>query len=174
MIALDISPGLFRSFRIESLPWYDEELDEVVRSDHEQKIKTHLAHPIYASDLDPEMITLSEQNAHRMNVRDYITFRIGDAHTLIESDRSAHTYIGSVNNPPYGDRMEVSENVSRFMSILLESDDVFGGFISNSEADYQRWGRIAPKNRKLQHGGKLAYFYYRPWQKSNVKKEERK
>ena len=125
MIALDISPGLFRSFRIESLPWYDADLDEAVRSDHEQKIKAHPTHPIYASDIDPEMITLSKQNAHRMNVRDHISFRVGDAYTLLEADKQKHLYIGSINNPPYGDRMDISENVPRFIDSLLKSEGVF-------------------------------------------------
>lgn len=120
------------------------------------------------------MVTLAQSNAHRMNVRDHITFRTGDACELIKQDQKLHSYFGSVSNPPYGDRMETTKQIADFITILFGSENIFGGFISNSESDYQQWSKIATKNRKLQHGGKLAYFYYHPLQKNFVKKEERK
>lgn len=112
------------------------------------------------------MITISQSNAHRANVRDHITFRIGDAPQLLSSDLSDGSYIGSVVNPPYGDRMHETESTERFLTSFFDSSQVFGGFISNSERDYARWSKVAKKNRKLQHGGKMAYFYYQPLQKA--------
>jgi putative N6-adenine-specific DNA methylase len=65
MMARGIAPGLFRGFRIEELPCFSESLLENVRAEAEKKIYPSGSYTIIASDIEPEMIRISEENARR-------------------------------------------------------------------------------------------------------------
>ena len=65
MIARNIAPGLFRSFRIEELPFHDTDLLEKVRKRAEEKIYPSGSYTLIGQDIDPDMIRISEENARR-------------------------------------------------------------------------------------------------------------
>ncbi len=65
MLARNIAPGLFRSFRIEELPFHDAELLEQVREQAEKKIYPSGSYTIHARDIDPAMISVARENARR-------------------------------------------------------------------------------------------------------------
>ena len=78
MIARNIAPGLFRSFRIEELPFFDEERLENTRAEAEKKIYPSGKYTVLASDIEPEMVRIAEENARRAGVAGDIHFSVGN------------------------------------------------------------------------------------------------
>ncbi len=65
MMARNIAPGLFRSYRIEELPLHNTVLLESVRANAEKKIYPSGGYTIHASDIDPAMVQIARENARR-------------------------------------------------------------------------------------------------------------
>ena len=78
MMARNIAPGLFRSFRIEELPFHNATLLESVRANAEKKIYPSGDYTIHASDIDPAMIQIARENARRAGVAEDIVFSVGN------------------------------------------------------------------------------------------------
>ena len=83
MIARRIAPGLFRGFRIASLPWHDEEIFDDVLDQAEGAIlpvdqckNGDKPIKIFASDSDASMQAVALSNARRALVADMIEWRI--------------------------------------------------------------------------------------------------
>jgi len=94
MIARNIAPGIQRHFRIESLPFHDRTLFETVKSEAKNKSYPSGKYQIYASDIDPEMIRIAQENAKRAGVEKDIIFEVGN---FLENRKQAIT----ITNPPY-------------------------------------------------------------------------
>lgn len=67
-----------------------------------------------------------------------------------------------MTNPPYGERIDVDEEISDFYEKFVkffENQNISGGFIT-SYAEAEKWlPRTKWKNRKLYNGGLPARFY---------------
>jgi putative N6-adenine-specific DNA methylase len=66
---------------------------------------------IFASDSDAFMQTIALSNARRALVADMIEWRTGSFETLSRDDLALGQPIHWVSNPPYGDRMELSDDL---------------------------------------------------------------
>ena len=78
MIARNIPPGLTRHFRVESLPFHDRSLFELVKTEAKSKSYPSGKYRVYASDIDPEMIRIARENADRAGVGEDIVFEVKD------------------------------------------------------------------------------------------------
>ena len=166
MIARRIAPGLFRGFRISSLPWHDDGiLDEVLDKAEatilpiDQCRNGDKVIKIFASDSDAFMQTIALSNARRALVADMIEWRTGSFETLSRDDLALGQPIHWVSNPPYGDRMELSDDLRWSLIDFLKHPLTRGGIIMADEYVHEELRRISFKNRKFNQGGMNAYFY---------------
>lgn len=166
MIARRIAPGLFRWFRIASLPWHDEEmLDEVLDKAEgailpiDQCKNGDKPIKIFASDSDASMQAVALSNARRALVADMIEWRTGSFEILSRGDLSMGQPLHWVSNPPYGDRMELSDDLRWALIDFLKHPLTRGGIIMADEHIHEELRRISFKNRKFNQGGMNAYFY---------------
>lgn len=78
MMARNIPPGLARSFRIESLPFYDISLLREVKLEAKAKIYPSGNYKIFASDKDHGLVKIAYENARRAGVEKDIEFSSED------------------------------------------------------------------------------------------------
>lgn len=67
---------MFRNFAFQRFARYDQSLFEKELASAKSKVMTAKQHTIVASDIDPTMISIAQENAKHAGVEDYITFEI--------------------------------------------------------------------------------------------------
>jgi putative N6-adenine-specific DNA methylase len=107
---------------------------------------------VWASDIDNEMLKLSDANARRAGVLKNIKIFMADARKIEKPDRRGTI----VCNPPYGERMlEISE-AERLYREIGKNFSRFGMwqiYILSASENFERlYGRRADKIRKLYNG----------------------
>ncbi|MBP5231099.1 MAG: class I SAM-dependent RNA methyltransferase [Clostridia bacterium] len=164
MIQLGIAPGLRRPFDGEMFPWLGK-----VPFDREREAAAARAVRIpdlknRASDIDPSVLPVAEENARRAGVADHVEFFAADARTIQKPDCRGTI----VCNPPYGERMMTVEQAER---LYRETGRNFASFapwqiyvLTASERFETLYGRKADKVRKLYNGMIPCYLYafFRP------------
>lgn len=104
-IALDVAPGLKRSFGFQKLAWYDGPTWQRIKQAARSRVRPVGAAPIFASDDDPVAIGRCEANLATAGVGGTVRVERADALT-----RHAPAAAGTlVTNPPYGLRLAQSE-----------------------------------------------------------------
>lgn len=159
MKALNIAPGLRRSFAFESWSWIDQELWRQLKEAALAAQKDDVELSIMASDIDGRMVELARENAKRAGVLSHITFK-----QMRLQDFQTDLINGVViSNPPYGERLMDDEGVSR---LYQEMGDTFAPlrtwskFILTSDGQFEeKYGNLADKKRKL-YNGTLRVDYY--------------
>ncbi len=185
MMARNIAPGLFRSYRMEELPFHDADLLEQVREQAEKKIYPSGSYSIHARDIDPAMISVARENARRAWVEWDITFSVGnfldmpqvrhsalDAESLETLNPTQHDEEGKsrnvlpgqptppstiITNPPYGNRLQSDDLDDIYKKLIHEVSESGWGFITSYPVDVRFW--LA--NRKLLNGGEECRFWYK-------------
>lgn len=152
MIARNIAPGLFRSFRIEELPFFDEELLETVRTEAEKKIYPSGKYTVLACDIEPEMVRIAEENARRAGVAGDIRFSTSN---FLDESTSESTIL--ITNPPYGNRLQSDDIDDIYKKLIREVGENGGGFITSYPIDV----RFGLANKKLLNGGEECRFWYK-------------
>ena len=161
--ALNIMPGMNRSFAFEQWSQVDPALLQTERERALDGVRRDCAFRAYGSDIDGEVLELARQNAETAGVGDRITFEKRDIRDFSESYERASV----ITNPPYGERMlELNEARElyriagqRFVQkpyhsyTIISPDDRFEAF----------FGRPADKRRKLYNGALRCqvYMYYK-------------
>lgn len=151
MFKRNIAPGMNRTFAAQQFPYIDAKLwknalEEAKSSVHNVPLE------IYASDIDPDCVKLTKDNADKAGVGEFITISHCDARKAF-IDKSDGTII---TNPPYGERMgdkkeceklyrEIGENFARF--------DNWAKYILVPNEDFEKlFGPKANKKRKIYNG----------------------
>ncbi len=151
LIAKNRAPGLNRSFAAEDWSLFDSSVWKEAREEAPAK-EFSGDYRIYASDLAPEAVEISKNNAKRAGVGDIIEISQADATEF--SRQSKQGVI--VTNPPYGERLmmksEAEELYSAFGRAYLASEN-WKLFILSSHTEFERClGKNADKKRKLYNG----------------------
>ncbi|NVP17858.1 class I SAM-dependent RNA methyltransferase [Candidatus Gracilibacteria bacterium] len=157
MIAKNIAPGLKRKFAFEKLGLVSSEITENERSLARKK-EFSGEYTIKASDINPEMVSLAQNNARIAGLGGEINFEVKDFREYLNKSISGTL----VSNPPYGERLK-DENLK---SVYNDIDKLFrlnselnGGIISN----YMEFDNLIKKDtykkRKLYNGGEMCYFW---------------
>ncbi|MBF0805528.1 MULTISPECIES: class I SAM-dependent RNA methyltransferase [unclassified Streptococcus] len=159
MKALNIAPGLRRSFAFESWPWIDQELWRQLKETALAAQQDDVELSIMASDIDGRMVELARENAKRAGVLSYITFK-----QMRLQDFQTNLINGVViSNPPYGERLMDDEGVSRLYQEMGETFAplrTWSKFILTSDGQFEeKYGSLADKKRKL-YNGTLRVDYY--------------
>lgn len=147
----NIAPGINRSFVSENYPFVPEKAWKNAREEarsNERDIKLE----IYASDIDPDCIDISKENAKRAGVLDGLKFSVLDALDF-KSDYSGGTIMC---NPPYGERMgekkECEELYKSFGRVFKNLDNWSLYLLTSNEHFESLFGKKADKKRKLYNG----------------------
>lgn len=147
------APGLDRHFACES---FDILRDGTVAKEERARALSEINHDsafeAYASDIDPAVLEIAQENAEKAGVSDRIKFFVKDARDIKKLDRRGTI----VCNPPYGERLmsprEV-ENLYRAMGKTFSALSPWQIYVLTSAENFQTcYGRRADKVRKLYNG----------------------
>jgi putative N6-adenine-specific DNA methylase len=152
MMARNIPPGLSRSFRIESLPFYDISLLREVKLEAKGKIYPTGNYKIYASDKDHKLVKIAYENARRAGVEKDIEFSSEDF-----VGGSISEWITIVTNPPYGKRIWW-ENLAEIYKELYNKIISNGGWFITS---FSLETTLGLSNKKLLNGADECRFWYK-------------
>jgi putative N6-adenine-specific DNA methylase len=104
LMALDIAPGLKRTFGFQKLGWYDGPTWQRIKQATQRRMKPVAPSAVYASDSDPTAVQRCGVNLAAAGVADAVVLERADA-----LSRAAPTPAGTiVTNPPYGVRLAES------------------------------------------------------------------
>ena len=151
LIAKIRAPGLKRSFAAEE--W--SVIDRKVWRDAREEAPTREYkgdYRIFASDIDPEAVEMSKNNALLAGVSDVVHFEVADA---TKFDRKTDRGV-IVTNPPYGERImekrEAEGLYSAFGKAYFATEN-WNLYLLSSHTEFERtFGRTADKKRKLYNG----------------------
>ena len=158
MLMRNIAPGKSRSFAAESFPFIKRSLWQNAREEAiEGEVKN--AFEVYASDIDPDCVALTEKNVRLAGVSDTVKVFRKNALEIGAPGRRATI----VTNPPYGERlMELSEAEAlyRKMGRHFKTLEPWQAYIITSHKGFENlYGRRADKVRKLYNGMLPCYLY---------------
>lgn len=159
MMALNMAPGLHRTFSAEQFPQISKEVWAEERTRARDLINFDCPFEAYGSDIDAESIETAKENARRAEVDGRIHFEVADI-----KDFKPQSERGTVIcNPPYGERLldvKQAEELYHTMGNVFPKEHGWSyGIISPSE-DFERdFGRKADKRRKLYNGMIKCQFY---------------
>jgi len=173
----NIAPGSFRHFLGEEFLDLPESIWIQAREEARDLVKK-TDFEAFASDLDPNMVSIAKINAEAAGVEDRIRFFPKNALGIETHGRKGTI----VCNPPYGERLESSEEAIRLYRAMgahwknLDSWQIY--VITSHEQFQEHYGRRADNIRKLYNGMlKCFYFqFYKPKQNrfSIEKRREKK
>lgn len=160
--ALNIAPGLQRTFDMER--WelseeqiWTEERGEAIKSIH-RSVKFHG----YGSDIDEEILHIAQENARLAGVEDRITFTHKN---ILEFHPEPPAVV--LSNPPYGERMlesdEVYELYQGMGKVMPQAKGMHYYIIGPPKIFEPAFGRKADRRRKLYNGmlETQLYMYFR-------------
>ncbi len=159
LYALNIAPGIKRSFLAESWGCMDKsywaDAREEARENENRSAETH----IFASDIDPKAVETAKANAERAGVGNRIRFSVCDM-----AKASEFTEKGIIMcNPPYGERLmdkKSCEGLYRAMGRKFSRYPLAAKLILTSHEEFEKfYGRPADKRRKLYNGMLKCYLY---------------
>lgn len=152
MKALNIAPGLRRTFACEKFPaisesvWRDERMragDLVIRDSDFRA---------YGSDIDGGAIQIAQENARRAGVEMKIDFSKRDVKDFTRKSEKGTV----ICNLPYGERMldiKGAENIYRTLGEIFVRKPGWSYYIISPDEDFESFfGRKADKRRKLYNG----------------------
>ena len=124
-MALNIAPGLKRTFSFEKFDnFYQKEWDDM-KALAKQAIQSEKKLQIYASDINPDAITQTEENLRHAKLREYVEFRTADF-LNIKAPASSGTLLC---NPPYGVRLnELDDLATLYPKIASHLKNDFPGW----------------------------------------------
>ena len=158
MLMRNFAPGKSRGFAAESFPFIKASHWKNAREEAaENEVDTKFE--VFASDIDPACVALTEKNARLAGVNDVIkAFRMNALDISAPGRRAT-----IVTNPPYGERlMELSEAEAlyRKMGKHFKTLEPWQAYIITSHRGFENlYGRRADKVRKLYNGMLPCYLY---------------
>lgn len=159
MIAKNIAPGLKRKFAFEKLWLVSSEITENERSLARKK-EFSGEYTIKASDINPEMVSLAQNNARIAWLWWEINFEVKDFKDYLDKPISWTL----VSNPPYGERLKDENLKSMYNSIdkLFRLNRELNWWIISSFMEFDDLiKKETYKKRKLYNGGEMCYFWKR-------------
>lgn len=112
MKALHIAPGLQREFDFTRWECAPKDVLSLAREEAKAQEKREAKPVIFASDVNPEAISIAKYHAKRAGVEKHIRFSVADARAF----SSEQKYGVLLSNPPYGERLSEEKEVRALMS----------------------------------------------------------
>ncbi len=156
MIALNMAPGLARSFAAEQWPFMSEAHWANAREEA-RNLRRHISVDILGSDIDAEAVRIARLNAQRAGVD--IRFE----QRKLQNLETAKTDGVILCNPPYGERLMARREAEALYADMGRTFAKLNGWSVNaisSARDFERYyGRRADKRRNLSNGGLKCTLY---------------
>ena len=148
LIALNIAPGIHRSFSFEN--WTNApSLRDIVTEEAKDLETLDKELRISGFDIDPAQVKLALKHAENAGVKDKIHIQAQDMRKL--SSRFSHGVI--ITNPPYGERLlqeaELKELYRDFGKVFSSLDEWCAYVITSYKGFEKYFGKKADKTRKL-------------------------
>lgn len=154
----NIAPGKSRAFSAEEYPIIPAPLwraarDEAIAGERATDFE------VYASDIDPAAVALTEKNVRLAEVADTVKVFSADARRISSEGRRGTV----VTNPPYGERLGTrveAEALYREIGVHFRSLAPWQVYVITSHQGFERfYGKRADKVRKLYNGMIPCYLY---------------
>lgn len=149
--ALNVAPGLRRSFAAEKWDQIPAELWRFERAEAMEKLDREGTFHAYGSDIDPASVDLSIMNAKKAGVASKITVKEQDVMKFTPPEGSI-----TICNPPYGERMleiKQAEELYKRLGERIKPDSSHPAVIISPDEDFEKFfGKKADKKRKLYNG----------------------
>ena len=159
MKALHIAPGLHRDFDFTAWTCAPKGILDVAKQEARDKENRTATPTIFASDINPEAISIAKYHAKKAGVDKHIRFSVADA-TKFSSDQKHGVLL---SNPPYGERLSEEKEVRALMSALgktFRNLPDWNAYILTSLPDFERsFGKTADKKKKLYNANLVCGFY---------------
>lgn len=159
MIALNIAPGLGRSFAAEQWPHIPKEVWQRAREQARSVRLPGAELEILASDRDEGVLAAAGRNAKRAGVESAVAIR----RARLEGLHLDGQYGCIVTNPPYAERLGESKEVEelyRSLGRLFAALPTWSLFALTPHPGFEKlFGARATKNRKLYNGNIRCYFH---------------
>jgi putative N6-adenine-specific DNA methylase len=110
MIALDMAPGLNRSFGFEKLQGFDQKAWQALREKAQERKKISIKTNIYGSDLYGEALKLARANLPALGLENAVSLKQAN---VLEMPAPADSGI-LITNPPYGVRLSEQQELAEF------------------------------------------------------------
>lgn len=157
--ALNIAPGLNRSFAAERLGFVSDKTWRAAREEAVNAINRDAEFRAYGYDIDGECVSLTLSNAKKASPLMKLTAEKRDIRDFIKPEEN----IKIITNPPYGERMLETEEARELYRImgerLLPLDGSQLYVITPDEEFEDIFGQKADKNRKLYNGMMMCRLY---------------
>lgn len=159
LLAKNIAPGMLRKFAFQQFGRYDQKLFTAELASAKSKMMLTKEHDIIASDIDPNMISIAQENAKHAGVENYIHFETKNISDYMDDPELAWTL---VSNPPYGLRMNTYDLEKIYYTItqlFTKHPKLHGGIITSYEKflpEDKWWTR---KKSMFMNGGERCWFY---------------
>ena len=161
--ALNIMPGIDRSFAFEQWAQIDPAVIEEERVSAREMIRKDAGFIAYGYDIDEASLDIARRNAELAGVGDRMIFERRDIRNYSESFERASV----ITNPPYGERMletEEARELYRIMGRVFERKPYHSYTVISPDDRFEKlFGRPADKRRKLYNGTLKCqvYMYYK-------------
>ncbi len=152
LLAMNIAPGLRRQFVCEKWGLFPESLAKECRMEAVAKVNKGAQFRAFGSDIDPEAVRLTMENAVKAGVPNRIRVEEKDV-AQFHTDELRATI---VCNPPYGERLleiKEAEQLYRTMGQVFEQRKFLNYYVISPHEEFERlFGLPADKRRKLYNG----------------------
>ena len=159
MKALHIAPGLHRDFDFTAWTCAPSGILELAKQEARDNERREVKPIIFASDINPEAISIAKYHAKKAGVDKHIRFSVADATKF----SSAQKYGVLLSNPPYGERLSEEKEVRTLMSAFgkaFRKLPDWNAYILTSLPDFERsFGKSADKKKKLFNANLTCGFY---------------
>ncbi len=155
--ALNIAPGLKRSFAVEKWGFLPPAVFEQERARAFDQIRRDAPFTAYGMDVSAEAVELTRANAKKAGISARVRLKTADIRSFEFLGEKAVV----VTNPPYGERMLEIEGARELYHAMGERFTAPGRYyVISPDEEFERFfGRQAKKRRKL-YNGMLRCQYY--------------
>lgn len=159
MKALHIPPGLNREFDFSKWACAPTGVLALARQEGRDKQRQNADLCIFASDINPEAISIAKYHAKRAGVEKYIRFSVANAVDF----KTERKYGVLLSNPPYGERLSDAKAVQKLMTNFGKTFRAlpdWNAYILTSLPEFERhFGKNADKKKKLFNANLVCGFY---------------
>lgn len=152
MKALNIAPGIHRTFACEKFPMIDDQIWRQERARAGDKVIRDADFKAFGSDIDFNALQIAQENARRAGVAMKIDFSRRDIKDFVRKSEKGTV----ICNPPYGERMldiKNAEDIYRTMGKIFTPEHGWAYYIITPDEEFETvFGRKADKRRKLYNG----------------------
>ena len=156
---LRIAPGINRDFDFTAWSCAPKGILERAKDEARAQERRNAKLQIFASDINPEAISIAKYHAKRAGVEKYIHFSVMDARNFTSEQK----YGVLLSNPPYGERLSDEKQVQALMQGLGKTFRAlpdWNAYILTSLPEFERYfGKTADKKKKLFNANLTCGFY---------------